>query len=117
MSNPQVERAGRMAEIRALHRHLVSAQDTQILKVVAMVDALPQRGQADSLIAPLRSRLAQLRPSRPLGAMRLLFVPLDPVLTQPAQWRRGNLSIPRSVIPCLYRQFAARDPALVEDVV
>jgi len=116
MKNPQAERTGRRAEIRALHSHLVSAQDTQILKVVAMVDALPQRGEADSLIAPLRARLAQLRPSRPLGAMRLLFIPLDPVLTQPAHWRRGNLSIPRTIIPCLFRQLAARDPALLEAV-
>jgi len=70
----------RLAEIKALNRHLVSAQDAKILKVVAMVDALPVRGEADNLIEPLRARLAQLRLIRPLGMGHLLFMPLDPVL-------------------------------------
>ena len=70
---PQATGPSRLAEIRALNRHLVSAQDAKILKVVAMVDALPQRGEADNLIEPLRARLAQLRPGRPLavGLLRL----------------------------------------------
>ena len=67
-SNPLTDKSGRLGEIRSLNRHLVSAQDVKILKVVAMVDALPARGDADSLIAPLRPRLAQLRPRRPLSA-------------------------------------------------
>ncbi|MCX7375178.1 MAG: hypothetical protein NTY94_00400 [Alphaproteobacteria bacterium] len=106
----------RLAEIRALNRHLVSAQDAKILKVVAMVDALPHRGEADSLIEPLRARLAQLRPGRPLAVGRLLFMPLDPVLVAAPQWQRGALTVPRTVVPCLIRQVTAMDPALMADI-
>lgn len=116
MNAASTEIAGRLAEIRALNRHLVSVEDAKILKVVAMVDALPQRGAADTLIAPLRPRLAQLRPSRPLGAPRLLFIPLDPVLVPAAHWRRGELTIPRTAVPCLARQVAALDPTFMEAV-
>jgi len=106
----------RLAEIKALNRHLVSAQDAKILKVVAMVDALPNRGEADTLIAPLRARLAQLRPGRPLAVGRLLFMPLDPVLVPAAGWQRGGLTVPRTALPCLIRQVSALDPALVAEV-
>lgn len=106
----------RLAEIRALNRHLVSAQDAKILKVVAMVDALPHRGEADSLIEPLRARLAQLRPGRPLAVGRLLFMPLDPVLVAAPQWQRGALTVPRTVVPCLIRQVTAMDPALMAEI-
>jgi hypothetical protein len=106
----------RLAEIRALNRHLVSAQDAKILKVVAMVDALPQRGEADNLIEPLRARLAQLRPGRPLAVGRLLFMPLDPVLVAAPQWQRGALTVPRTVVPCLVRQVTELDPALVAEI-
>lgn len=106
----------RLAEIKALNRHLVSAQDAKILKVVAMVDALPHRGEADNLIEPLRARLAQLRPGRPLTAGRLLFMPLDPVLVPASQWQRGALTVPRTLVPCLIRQVTAMDPALVAEI-
>ena len=107
-------KSGRLSDIRSLNRHLVSAQDAKILQVVAMVDALPLRGDADSLIEPLRQRLTQLRPRRPLSAQRLLFTPLDPVLVPPTQWRRGALTMPRTAIPCMIRQFTLLDPALME---
>jgi hypothetical protein len=106
----------RLAEIRALNRHLVSAQDAKILKVVAMVDALPNRGEADSLIEPLRARLAQLRPGRPLAVGRLLFMPLDPILVAPPTWQRGALTVPRTVVPCLIRHVTALDPALMAEI-
>ena len=99
-----------MAEIRALNRDLVAAQDAKILKVLEVVDRLPQRGPADALIAPLRSRLAQIRPRRPLGAVRLLFMPLDPVLVAGSKWKRGALAIPRTAIPSLARQVEALAP-------
>jgi len=116
MSASHPEKFGRLAEIRALNRHLVSAQDAKILKIVAMVDALPERGEADTLIAPLRTRLAQLRPRRPMNAPRLLFIPLDPVLVPAAQWRRGTLTVPRTVVPCLARQIARLAPPLLDAV-
>jgi hypothetical protein len=104
--------AGKSAEIRALNRHLVSAQDAKVLKVVAMVDALPQRGQADALIAPLRPRLAQLRPRRPLNFGRLLFTPLNAVIVPGPRWRRGAPAIPRTALPSLIAQIEQADPTL-----
>lgn len=89
------------SHIRGLQRDLVEAGDIKIRRVVAMVDQLAERGNADALIAPLRGRLAQLRPSRPLRMVRLLFTPLDPLVLPGAKWRRGTPGIPRSVLACL----------------
>jgi hypothetical protein len=87
--------------IREVSRGLAEARDEQILKVVAMVDAMPNRGAADQLIAPLRGRLALLRPPRPLRFARLLFLPLDPLIVNAARWRVDQPTIPRSAIPSL----------------
>ena len=84
--------------LRELQHSLATAQDGQIERVVAMVDALPQRGAADRLIAPIRPRLAQLRPARPLRFCRLLFLPLDPLVVPPTKWRRASLTLPRTVL-------------------
>jgi hypothetical protein len=93
--------------IKEVSRGLVDAREAQILKVVAMVDAMPDRGAADQLIAPLRPRLAQLRPPRPLRFARLLFLPLDPLIVPPARWRAGRSTIPRSAIPSLAASIAS----------
>ena len=87
--------------IREVARGLASAKDVQIMQVVAMVDAMPSRGPADQLIAPLRGRLARLRPPRPLRFARLLFLPLDPLIVPAARWRAEQPTIPRTVIPVL----------------
>ncbi len=87
--------------IREVARGLASARDEQIMQVVAMVDAMPNRGPADQLIAPLRARLARLRPPRPLRFARLLFLPLDPLIVPAARWRVEQPTIPRTVIPVL----------------
>src|SRR5580698_2227106 len=87
--------------IREAARRLADARDAQIMQVVAMVDAMPNRGSADQLIAPLRDRLTRLRPPRPLRFARLLFLPLDPLIVPPARWRLEHPTIPRSVIPLL----------------
>ena len=90
------------AHAEQMHAVLAQAGDAQIARVVAMVDAMPQRGDADGLIAPLRSRLAQLRPARPLSFTRLLFTPLDPVIVTLAEWQRsGAVGIPRPALPAL----------------
>ena len=75
-----------------------------------MVDALPDRGAADALIAPLRPRLAQLRPARPISFTRLVFTPLNPVIMPMAEWRRSGLGIPRSTLSVLGRALRAELP-------
>ncbi len=84
-----------------LQASLVQARDAQVTRVVAMVDALPDRGEADALIAPLRPRLAQLRPARPPGFTRLLFTPLNPVIMPLPDWRRCGLGVPRPALSLL----------------
>ena len=91
---------------------LVQARDAQIARVVAMVDNMPDRGAADALIAPLRARLAQLRPARPFGFTRLLFSPLDPVIVTGGRWRRGDLGVPRPALAPLGQAVQAALPAL-----
>jgi hypothetical protein len=81
-----------------LNRELTGARDEQIARVVAMVDALPARGAADHLIAPLRPRLAKLRPARPLRFARLLFTPFDPIVVPGPKWQPGSPSVPRSAL-------------------
>jgi hypothetical protein len=93
--------------IREVTRGLAGARDQQIMQVVSMVDAMPNRGPADQLIAPLRVRLARLRPPRPLRFARLLFMPLDPLIVPPARWRLEQATIPRTAIPLLAESVAA----------
>ena len=88
-------------QVRAIQHDLLSARDQQILRVVDMVDKMPLRGEADHFIAPLRQRLAILRPARRLNFTRLLFQPLDSVIVAPSAWRRDTLNVPRSALPPL----------------
>jgi hypothetical protein len=84
--------------IRILNREIAQAPDEQILRIVTLVDAMPIRGAADQLLAPLRQRLALLRPPRPLRLPRLIFHPLKPLIVAAAGWRIGQQAIPRTVI-------------------
>jgi hypothetical protein len=85
-------------EMRVVSRSLSAAGDGQIMRVVAMVDGLEKRGAVDRIIAPLRPRLAELRPSRPLRFTRLLFLPLDPLIVPAARWRPGSATVPRTAL-------------------
>lgn len=89
--------------LRTLRRHLLEADDEQVRRVVASVDALASRGSVDHLIGPLRARLGDLRPARPLRITRLLFLPLDPLIVGPSRWHPDGPSLPRSMIPPLTR--------------
>jgi len=84
--------------IRALRQELAQASDPQVMRIVATVDALMARGAADDLIAPLRQRLVELRPPRPLRFARLLFHPLDPLIVPAPKWRPDHLTIPRTAV-------------------
>jgi hypothetical protein len=84
--------------MRELTRELTTARDAQVAQVVALIDSMQQRGTADALIAPLRARLRQLRPDRPLRFGRLLFLPLDPVISDGPGWRLGMPAVPRPAL-------------------
>jgi len=99
-----------------VRRQLGQARDEHLAQVVALVDALPQRGAADALIAPLRPRLALLAPARPVTAMRLMFSPLDPVIVPGPGWRPGMPAVPRPALGCLGGAVMARIGPVAEAV-
>ncbi len=84
--------------VAEVQRKLRGAADEQLAQVVALVDAMPVRGAADALIAPLRARLAAIEPLRPLSITRLLFRPLDPVIVTGPRWRPGIPAVPRTAL-------------------
>lgn len=104
------------ASFRDVCRTLTSARDEQIMRVVSLVDAMPHRGAADTLLAPLRPRLTLLRPRRPLNFTRLLFWPFDPVILEATKWRRGSLGLPRSCLVPLARHIRAARPQLASSL-
>ena len=81
--------------------HLLAAADARLRRAVAVLDALPERGEADALIAPLRTRLAELRPPRPITLTRLLFVPVEKLIAPTATWTHGSPAIPRGALAVL----------------
>jgi len=91
-------------ELRTLNRGLAAAEDNKIHRVLEIIDSLADRGEADDLIAPLRARLAELRPRRPLSFARLLFLPLDPLIVATPEWNRDSPAIPRGALTPLARQ-------------
>jgi len=68
--------------------------------VVALVDRLADRGEADTLIAPFRPamRASTAAFPRPASIGRLLALPFEPILIHPTDWHRGDLTIPRSAL-------------------
>ena len=80
-------------EIAALAQQL---DDDKLLRILGLIDRLPERGKLDRLVAPHRKRLARLRPARPLTLRRLLTVPFEAALVSPERWRPGDYRIPRS---------------------
>jgi hypothetical protein len=92
------------------------ATDNQIMKLVSMVDALPERGAADSILEPVRARLKHLRPERTLNPPRLLFLPLDAVLQNPRDWRPGTGQVPRTAIAPLLAALRAAEPRVFQAV-
>jgi hypothetical protein len=80
-----------------------TAHDKKIIRALAQLDKLGERGEADQQIAPFRDRLAELRPQRPLTLPRLLCEPLDPLLVPGHRWRRGSPGVPRTALAMLGR--------------
>lgn len=102
--------------LRELGHAARQASDSQIMKLVSMVDGLPMRGQADAILEPVRARLKHLRPARPLNVARLLFLPLDAVLTNARDWRPGQGQVPRTAISPLVAALRAAEPRIFQAV-
>jgi hypothetical protein len=84
-----------------LTARIARARPEAIRAVVALIDRMPERGDADALIAPMRPRLMLMRDMirRPASLGRVLAHPIEDLLVPPDAWRRGSLSVPRSVMP------------------
>jgi hypothetical protein len=85
-------------DMRNLRHELLKANDRKIGQVVAMLDALGNPAQAQAMLDPLRPRVAALRPARPLRFVRMLFLPLNPLIVPASTWRVGDATVPRSVL-------------------
>lgn len=115
--------SGLGAVMRGLRGDLHEADDRQLTKIVAMLDRLDNRGEADALIAALRPRLAHLRLPRRHNLTRIMFMPFDPLVVAAADWTRESLALPRSILRSLVDivrahapdRFTAIDATLADD--
>lgn len=105
-----------MATIRALRSALDNAPDSQIMRIVNLVDELDDRQGAEAILAPIRARLRPLRLERPLRFSRLLAIPVDPILVDAARWRPFSASLPRSAIRPLCDVVCTAAPVLAAEV-
>lgn len=83
---------------RRLRAELVAAPDATVARIVAMLDTLESRGDADDILAGVRPRLRLLRPARPMRLPRVLALPLEGALVSPTAWTQSNWEIPRSAL-------------------
>lgn len=90
-----------LKELNWLCKATATADDKALQRVVQTLDQVKDRGQADKILELARQRLRALRPPRPLGFTRLLFVPLDGAIVPSARWRRGEPQVPRSALAAL----------------
>jgi hypothetical protein len=103
-------------DMRGVGRGLSDASDTKLLKAVAVVDLLAERGVLDELIAPVRPRLTKLRPARALKVGRLLFLPLDPLIVPAQRWKQEQPTIPRTSLVSISETIRARMAPLYQEV-
>lgn len=102
--------------LRDLGHAARQATDNQIIKLVSMVDAMPERGAADAILGPVRARLKHLRPERTLNVSRLLFLPLDAVLLNARDWRPAPGQVPRTAIAPLLQALRGAEPRVFQAV-
>ncbi len=84
--------------VKSVRHQLLDADDAKIGRVMALLDNTGDAATSEALLAPLRPRLAALKPARPLRFARLLFHPLDRLIVPPRTWRPGGATVPRTVI-------------------
>jgi hypothetical protein len=95
-------------EMRELRRDLIKANDHKIRQIVAVLDDIVNPVANQALLDPIRSRLASLKPARPLRFARLLCIPIDPLIVPARDWRPGHPSVPRTTLAALARVVRSR---------
>jgi hypothetical protein len=98
----QKQSPAKSANLDGLAANLSTASDENLLRILAMIDRLPDRSALEMALADIRPRIAQLRPPRPLTLLRLLFLPLSGALVDPAAWRQDPTTIPRTALKPIY---------------
>ncbi len=85
-------------ELAQLSAAVAHSPAERLVRIVAMLDALPERGEADKVLDAARARLRALRFARPLNLTRVLFMPLDGAIVTPGNWRPGEGRLPRTAL-------------------
>lgn len=85
-------------DLRQLGGALSQASPQQLARVVSVIDALPDRAEADLILSRVRPQMRGKVFSRPLRFARLLFAPLDPLIVPAPAWRPGMATVPRSAL-------------------
>ena len=98
-------------ELRELRQEISKASDRQLARLVPVLDSLPQRSLANTLLDGARPRLRELRPPRRMTLIRLLFLPLDPLIVNPGEWKPGLGLLPRSALSPLAEALRQAEPA------
>ena len=88
----------------------------KLLRVLAVVESAPNTNHAQELRNFIRPRLIELRPPRKITAQRLLFLPVEDMLTPPDQYlpEKGRLS--RAILKPCWQLVLERDDGAVEAV-
>lgn len=81
-----------------VERSLRQASDRQLVRVMGFIDRLPSRRIVEDIVERVRTRLAQVRPSRPMTFSRVLFLPLQDLLAEPAQAAGNPWLVPRPML-------------------
>ena len=89
------------AEAAAMRARLAGADDAKIAKILAVVDATADARVNQTLLDPLRARLAALKLGRPLRFTRMVFLPLDPLIVAAPNWKPGEPTVPRTALDAM----------------
>lgn len=103
-------------DLRALGADLAQADDTKVLRIAGMLDELGGNGVVQTLMDPLRPRLAQLRPTRPMRFARILFTPFDTLIVPARSWRPGDPTLSRGMMATIAATVQAGLPELSRSI-
>ncbi|MEN9499924.1 MAG: hypothetical protein RIS83_1743 [Pseudomonadota bacterium] len=86
------------SDLQLLAAGLHQASDENLMRIVGLIDGLPDRSGVDRLLARARPRLRFLKPPRKVTLTRLLFLPLSGAIVDAPDWLRDPGLIPRHAL-------------------